>query len=44
MKSHLEIDSVELEALKDVVYCILDVHPSDSQREPMELFGYVIMV
>jgi hypothetical protein len=40
----MEIDSKEQEALKDVVYSTSDVHPSDSRREPVELFGYVITV
>ena len=44
MRSHLEINSVELEPTKDVVYCTSDDHPSNSQRELVELSGYVIMV
>lgn len=36
MRSHMEIYSVELEALKDVVYFTSDDHPSDSQRELVE--------
>ena len=37
MRSHMEIDSGELGAPKDVVYYALDVHPSDRQRELVEL-------
>lgn len=42
--SHLEIDSEEQEASKDVVYSTSDVHPSNSQREPVELSEHVVMV
>ena len=44
MGSHIEIDSGELEAPKDVVYYTSDVHPFDSQRDPVDLSKYVIMV
>lgn len=43
MGSHLEIDSEEQEALKDMSYSTSDVHPSDNQREPVDLSRYVIM-
>lgn len=42
--SHLEIDNEEQEASKDVVYLNSDVHPLNSQRDPVEIYGYVFMI
>lgn len=42
-RSHIEIYSEEQEALKDVVFSTSYVHPSNSQREPVELSNSVMI-
>lgn len=44
MGSPMEIDSGELEALKDAVYYALDINPSDRQREPFEFAELVCIM
>ena len=43
MGSHMEIDSEEQEAPKDVVYPTSNFHPSDSQREAIEFSELMVM-
>ena len=43
MGSHMEIDSEEHKAPRDADFSTIDTHPSDNQREPIELSKLVMM-